>query len=113
MTSRDDAALREIVRLCDVGALLAARGREWYVSDSGNVPGLAAELLVIKVGENVARLSAETIKRHPAVPWSAIKRMRDQLAHHYEGTDYDAVWDTLTVDFPTIRAHLLPLVTYP
>lgn len=109
MTSRDDAALREIVRLCEIGARLAARGREWYIGDPYNVPGLAVESLIVKVGENVARLSAEMTGRHPDVPWSAIKRMRDRLAHHYEGTDYDAVWDTLAVDFPAIHAYIQPL----
>ncbi|RAN79128.1 hypothetical protein B5P43_14370 [Bacillus sp. SRB_336] len=42
--------------------------------------------------------------------WSLIKRMRDRLAHHYEGTDYEAVWDTLVVDLPVIRGYLARLV---
>jgi hypothetical protein len=109
MNERDAAALREIVRLCDVGAGLVARGHAWYEGDPDNVPGLAAESLIIKIGENVARLSAATTERHPAVPWSLIKRMRDRLAHRYEGTDYAAVWDTLVVDLPTIRSYLARL----
>lgn len=109
MTVRDAAALHEIVRLCDVGADLVARGHVWYVGDPVNVPGLAAESLIIKIGENVARLSADAMNRYPAVPWSLIKRMRDRLAHRYEGTDYEAVWDTLVVDLPTIRGYLAGL----
>lgn len=109
MNERDAAALREIVRLCGVGANLVARGNEWYLGDPDNVPGLAAESLIIKVGENVARLSADTTDRHPEVPWSLIKRMRDRLAHHYEGTDYAAVWDTLVVDLPTISRYIRSL----
>lgn len=109
MNTRDAAALREIVRLCDVGAALVTRGHEWYVDDPDNVPGLAAESLIIKIGGNVARLSADTTDRHPAIPWSLMKRMRDRLAHHCEGTDYGAVWDTLVVDLPTIRGHLAGL----
>ena len=80
MKGRDAAALREIVRLCDVGAVLVARGHAWFVDDPQNVPGLAAESLIIKIGENVARLSTETTAGHPDVPWSLIKRMRDRLA---------------------------------
>lgn len=109
MNARDAAALREITRLCGVGADLVARGHEWYVGDVDNVPGLAAESVIIKIGENVARLSVETTGRHPEVPWSLIKRMRDRLAHHYEGTDYGAVWDTLVVDVPKISAYLQSL----
>lgn len=106
MNGRDAAALREIVRLCGVGASLVARGHDWYRGDPDNVPGLAAESLIIKIGENVARLSVGTTDRHPHVPWTLIKRMRDRLAHHYEGTDYEAVWDTLVVDLPTISRYI-------
>lgn len=109
MNMRDEAALTEIVRLCGVGANLVARGAEWYLGDPDNVPGLAAESLIVKIGENVARLSDATTDRHPQVPWSLIKRMRDRLAHHYEGTDYGAVWDTLIVDLPVISGYIQSL----
>lgn len=109
MNKRDDAALAEIVRFCGVGANLVARGDEWYFGDPDNVPGLAAESLIVKIGENVARLSDAMTDRHPEVPWSLIKRMRDRLAHHYEGTDYGAVWDTLVVDLPAINRYIQSL----
>lgn len=109
MNERDAAALSEVVRLCGVGARLVARGHEWYLGDPDNVPGLAAESLIIKIGENVARLSVGTTDRYLEVPWSLIKRMRDRLAHHYEGTDYEAVWDTMVVDLPTISRHIRSL----
>lgn len=76
------------------------------MSDDLNTPGLAAESIIIKIGENVARLSDETIVSNPQVPWSSIKRMRDRLAHHYEATDYDAVWATINVDLPRVRAAI-------
>lgn len=109
MNARDAAALNEIVRLCDVGSNLVARGYHWYAGDPDNVPGLAAESLIIKIGENVARLSTGTTDMHPGLPWSLIKRMRDRLAHHYEGTDYGAVWDTLVTDLPMIGTYLRSL----
>lgn len=106
MNPRDEAALCEIVRLRDLAADLVARGRDWYEGNPDNVPGVAAESLIIKIGENVARLRSDTVAQHPQVPWSLIKRMRDLLAHHYGGTDYATVWSTLTVDMPTIRAYI-------
>lgn len=109
MSDHDVAALREIIRLCDVGARLVARGHDWYTGDAENVPGLAAESLIIKIGENAARLSPATTDSHPEIPWTLIKRMRDRLAHHYEGTDYEAVWDTLVSDLPTISGYLKAL----
>ena len=110
MSDRDERSLREIVRLCDDGTRLAARGHEWYVSDDLNTPGLAAESIIIKIGENVARLSDDTTLANPQVPWSSLKRMRDRLAHHYEATDYDAVWATINVDLPRVRAAVASLL---
>lgn len=110
MIARDEAALQEIIRLCSVGEALAERGHDWYVGDEENVPGLASESVIIKIGENVARLSAGLVEEHPQVPWSAIKRMRDRLAHHYEGTDYEAIWDTLVGDLPMIRNYIVSVL---
>lgn len=110
MIERDRRALREITRLCSNGSRLAARGQAWYRNDELNTPGLAAESIIIKIGENVARLSDETIAANPSVPWSSIKRMRDRLAHHYEGTDYDSVWDTLVVDLPAIHQQIAAIL---
>lgn len=110
MNERDERSLREIVRLCDSGTRLAGRGHEWYVSDDLNTPGLAAESIIIKIGENVARLSEETIVANPRVPWSGIKRMRDRLAHHCEATDYEAVWATIDVELPRVRAAIAALL---
>ena len=109
MNARDAAALREIIRLCDIGAGLVARGHAWYLGDPDNVPGLAAESLIVKIGENVVRLSTDARDAHPEVPWSLIKGMRDRLAHHDEGTDYEAVWDTLVADLPTISTYVRSL----
>lgn len=108
---KDERSLREIVRLCDDGSRLAHRGHDWYVSDELNTPGLAAESIIIKIGENVARLSDEMIVANPQVPWSSIKRMRDRLAHHYEATDYDAVWATLNTDLPRVLAAISSILT--
>jgi len=110
VNDRDERSLREIVRLCNDGARLAGRGHDWYISDDLNTPGLAAESIIIKVGENVARLSDETTVANSQVPWSSIKRMRDRLAHHYEATDYDAVWATLNIDLPRVRAAIAALL---
>lgn len=46
--------LEDIIRLCHHAEGLAARGREWYDSDPElGVPHLAADSLVLKLGEAV------------------------------------------------------------
>lgn len=95
-------ALAEIHRLTEAGARIAARGHDWYTSDPDNVPGLAAESLVVKIGENVARVSDQLKSDHPEVPWQIIKDMRNRLTHYYEATDYEVVWSTVANDLPEI-----------
>ncbi|CAN5616345.1 hypothetical protein BH23ACT6_BH23ACT6_22130 [soil metagenome] len=102
-------ALNEIVRLTDVGARLAQRGHDWYVADPDNAPGLACEGLVIKIGENVARIDATFQAGHPEIPWRVVKGMRNRLTHYYETTDYEVVWSTVVEDFPQIRAMIVAL----
>ena len=34
----------------------------------------------------------------PHIPWDDIVRFRDKIAHHYEGIDYDIVWEILEAD---------------
>lgn len=94
--------MTEIVRLTEVGTRLVERGHDWFVADPDHAPGLACESLVIKVGENVSRVSALFRDDHADVPWRVIKDMRNRLTHYYEGTDYDVVWSTLKMDFPEI-----------
>jgi hypothetical protein len=68
---------------------------------SGDVKGHASSL---------PAANAAICRNFSQVPWSRIKRMRDRLAHHYEATDYDAVWATINVDLPRVRAAIAPLL---
>ncbi|MDY0306956.1 MAG: DUF86 domain-containing protein [Desulfovibrionaceae bacterium] len=37
------------------------------------------------------------------IPWDDIARFRDKIAHHYEGIDFDLVWEILDTDIPPLR----------
>ena len=36
--------------------------------------------------------------KFPHIAWDNIVRFRDRIAHHYEGIDYDVVWEILETD---------------
>jgi uncharacterized protein with HEPN domain len=99
-------ALADILRFVEVGLSLAGRGKVWYDDDPANVPGLAAESLVMKIGEAVSRLPINFRQLHPEVDWRAIKDMRILLSHNYEATNYQVVWFTLTKDFPELKQRI-------
>eukprot|EP01022_Parablepharisma_sp_SALTPOND_P006168 TRINITY_DN125056_c0_g1_i1.p2 TRINITY_DN125056_c0_g1~~TRINITY_DN125056_c0_g1_i1.p2 ORF type:complete len:113 (-),score=4.93 TRINITY_DN125056_c0_g1_i1:13-351(-) len=39
---------------------------------------------------------------YPQIPWKEIIRFREKLAHHYEGIDYDLVWEIVENDLPPL-----------
>ena len=58
------------------------------------------------IGEAVKGLSDEYKAARPAIPWSAIARMRDRLIHGYWDVDLDAVWQTIRRDLPHLRSGI-------
>jgi uncharacterized protein with HEPN domain len=93
-------------------ARLVARGRDWYDSDTEDVPPLACEALIIKVGDAATRVPAKLRDQHPEIPWNLMSDMRNQLTHGYDVTDYQIVWDTLEHDFPDVHRKLRAMLGY-
>jgi uncharacterized protein with HEPN domain len=54
------------------------------------------------IGEATKKLSETTKSKYPNVPWKDIAGMRDKIVHDYFGIDYEAVWQTVTIDIPAL-----------
>lgn len=108
---RDQRAVQDILDFCDRGARLVARGHDAFESDE--MLRLAAEALAQRVGEAVSRLSKAFQDQHPAVPWRAMRGMRNLVVHDYGRIDDRVVWNTLTIDFPTLAKELRGSVVEP
>ena len=106
---RDDDA-----RLLDM--LLAAREAMAFV-DGLTFPEFQrnrmAQLAILKtieiVGEAASRISTETTKAHPDIPWSGIGGMRNRLVHGYFNINLERVWETARQDIPRLISQLEPL----
>jgi len=44
------------------------------------------------------------LPKYPQVPWNAVMKMRDIIAHHYFDVDAERVFDTLKNDIPPLLA---------
>lgn len=55
----------------------------------------AVRVRLIEIGEAVKGISPGLLAQEPDIPWSAIARMRDHLAHHYFDTDHAVVQDVV------------------
>jgi uncharacterized protein with HEPN domain len=105
-------ALGHIDRFMARAARLVARGRDWYDSDPDEIPRLACEALIIKVGDAAARIPAELRDQHPEIPWTLMSDMRNRLTHAYDVTNDEIVWDTLQHDFPDVHRSLRAMLGY-
>ncbi|MBO9578226.1 MAG: DUF86 domain-containing protein [Microbacteriaceae bacterium] len=101
-SARTDRWLADLRRTLESAASLAARGRAAY--DADEALRLAFEALVTRVGELAKRLVAAGPARFSDGIWSLAARQRDFVAHHYDRIDHDALWLTVTNDFPRLAA---------
>ena len=90
MNRQDVSRLDDIVQAID-----AIRG---HLTKGDLGQGLvydAVRVRLIEIGEAVKGLSPSLLDTEPSIPWSAIARMRDHLAHRYFDTDHAIVQDVV------------------
>ncbi len=58
------------------------------------------------IGEAAKKLSVDFKNKYSDIPWRQIAGMKDKLIHGYFGVDLDAVWDTATIDVPSLKERL-------
>jgi len=58
------------------------------------------------VGEAAGKVSAESQKAYPKIPWPQIVGMRNRLIHAYFDIDLDEIWRTVQEDLPPLIAEL-------
>lgn len=90
--------LGDVVNLCRWAEALASRGRDWYDSDPElQVPRLAADAVVLKLGEAIRRLPDDFLTARQGDPsWRRAIGMRHRIAHEYDAVDYEIVWQVIT-----------------
>jgi len=58
------------------------------------------------IGEAASKVTPETRRKNPAIPWNDIISMRNRLIHVYFNINLDRVWDTITSDLPALVKEL-------
>lgn len=58
------------------------------------------------IGEASRHIPEDIQERHPEVPWSSMRGMRNLVVHEYFGVDVKILWDTLQEDLPDLSENL-------
>ncbi len=66
----------------------------------------AVGMTVINIGELVKNLTMETRMANPHIPWKAIAGFRDIAAHKYQTLRMEDVYETVSVDFPSLKEQI-------
>jgi len=91
-----------------VAAFIAGRDRAALDQDRMLLFALVRAIEIL--GEAATKISAETRRAAPAVPWGQITAMRNRLIHAYFEIDRDILWKTAVEEVPALHALLLPLI---
>lgn len=110
---RDDRLRLQHMLDASQEAVRFTQGKNRDELDHDRVLALALVKLIEIVGEAASRVTAESQRAHPNVPWRDIVAMRNRLIHGYFDVDLDRVWDTVTDDFPPLLALLEDALTPP
>jgi uncharacterized protein with HEPN domain len=103
--SRHDAS-----RLADILAAIEAIND--HLTHDGLQNGLvydAVRVRLIEIGEAVKGIDQTLLETEPMIPWSAIARMRDHLAHRYFDTDHAVVVDVVENELTPLESAVRSL----
>ena len=71
---------------------------------------LASLACVQIVGEACKHVPDDIKSKYPKVPWNEIRGMRNRVTHEYFEVDENILWETVSSDFPGLRAELLKII---
>jgi len=46
------------------------------------------------------------VRGEQTISWSEMAKRRDRIIYHYEGIDYEIVWNTITNDIPELNFRI-------
>jgi uncharacterized protein with HEPN domain len=62
------------------------------------------------VGEAARLISDELQEKHPELPWSEMRAIRNKIVHDYLEVNADVIWDTAQTDLPALKAQIEKLL---
>lgn len=101
---RDEDRLLDILESIGRIGKYAKRGRPAFARSELLQIWIVHHLQII--GEAARKLSDDTRRAHPEIPWPQIIGMRNILVHDYFGVDIKEVWAAVAKDLPVLKKQI-------
>ena len=62
------------------------------------------------IGEASKRVDLDFRLKYNSIAWSDMAKTRDKIIHHYEGVDYELVWEIVTTNIPELQFQLEQII---
>ncbi len=95
---------------CAEAARSYAKGMDEYSFRMDRKTRDAVLTRITALAEAAEKLPQEFKAGHPAIPWEAIRGMRNRIVHDYHGIDPGIVWEVCRTDLPDLVNLLTPLL---
>ena len=63
------------------------------------------------IGEATKNLNVDFRMKYNSVPWSYMAKLRDKIIHHYQGVDYETIWNIITQEIPELHFQIKQIMT--
>lgn len=103
---RTPAVLADIARFATSARRVVDRGHERFVDEADDDQRRIARSLIVDLSAAADRLPEAFRLAHPDVDWRGIRAARNFIAHDYDGTDDEVLWQAISVQFPAIVSAL-------
>lgn len=107
--SRDDAYLFDILESTRIALeYMREKTSEEFTKDALLQDAVVRRLEII--GEASNRVSSETQKKYPHLPWQAMKGTRNRIVHEYDSIELDIIWEIVQQDLPFLVGELEKII---
>jgi uncharacterized protein with HEPN domain len=103
---RVPAILADISRFAVTARRVVDRGPDRFNDLEDDDQRRIARSVIIDLSAAADRLPESFRAAHPEIDWRGIRAVRNFIAHDYDGTDEEALWQAIAVQLPTIIAAL-------
>lgn len=104
---RTPAVLADMARFAASARRVVDRGHDRFTDPDDDDQRRIARSLVVDLSAAADRLPEPFRQAHPEVDWRGIRAVRNFIAHDYDGTDEEILWQAIAVQLPAIVAALL------